>query len=124
LYVVGDTSLIRIAIENLLSNAWKFTSKKAVGQIDFGVESLDGETVFYIKDNGAGFNMEYGSKLFGAFQRLHQAHEFSGTGIGLATVRRIIHRHGGRIWAESQIDQGAKFLFTLPDFKQEKETKW
>ncbi|HYX36589.1 MAG TPA: PAS domain-containing protein [Oligoflexus sp.] len=124
LYVVGDTSLIRIAIENLLSNAWKFTSKKAVGQIDFGAESLDGETVFYIKDNGAGFNMEYGSKLFGAFQRLHQAHEFSGTGIGLATVRRIIHRHGGRIWAESQVDQGAKFLFTLPDFKQEKETKW
>jgi PAS domain S-box-containing protein len=114
LMAVGDSSLLRIALENLLSNAWKFTSKQENARIVFGAERIQGEKVYFVQDNGAGFNMEYGNKLFGAFQRLHQAHEFSGTGIGLATVRRIIHRHGGRIWAESEIGRGAKFSFTLP----------
>jgi PAS domain S-box-containing protein len=114
LMAVGDSSLLRIALENLLSNAWKFTSKQENALIEFGAERIHGEKVYFVQDNGAGFNMEYGNKLFGAFQRLHQAHEFSGTGIGLATVRRIIHRHGGRIWAESEVGRGAKFSFTLP----------
>jgi PAS domain S-box-containing protein len=121
LLAVGDSSLLRIALENLLSNAWKFTGKQENARIVFGAERIQGEKVYFVQDNGAGFNMEYGSKLFGAFQRLHQAHEFSGTGIGLATVRRIIHRHGGRIWAESEVGRGAKFSFTLPTMNTDKE---
>ncbi|WP_218109754.1 GAF domain-containing protein [Oligoflexus tunisiensis] len=121
LFAYGDSSLLRIALENLLSNAWKFTTKQANARIVFGSERIQGELVYFVQDNGAGFNMEYIGKLFGAFQRLHQAHEFSGTGIGLATVRRIIHRHGGRIWAESEVGQGAKFSFTLPPLHHEKE---
>jgi PAS domain S-box-containing protein len=122
LLATGDSSLIRIALENLLSNAWKFTGKQEKARIVFGAERINGEKIYFVEDNGAGFNMQYGSKLFGAFQRLHQAHEFSGTGIGLATVRRIIHRHGGRIWAESEVDRGAKFFFTLPTTHTDKET--
>jgi light-regulated signal transduction histidine kinase (bacteriophytochrome) len=121
LLAFGDSSLLRIALENLLSNAWKFTSKQDDASIVFGAERINGEKVYFVQDNGAGFNMKYGSKLFGAFQRLHQAHEFSGTGIGLATVRRIIHRHGGRIWAESEVGQGARFSFTLATTHTEKE---
>ncbi len=111
---VGDGPLLRVILENLLGNAWKFTSKIENAQIEFGAQIDEKQaTVYFIKDNGAGFNMAYANKLFGAFQRLHGISEFPGTGIGLATVQRIVHRHGGEIWAESIIDQGATFYFTL-----------
>ena len=115
LMVLGDTPLLRIVLDNLLGNAWKFTGKTAQPSIEFGCrQDLDtGEIAFFVRDNGAGFDMAYAHKLFGVFQRLHHAKEFSGTGIGLATVNRIIHRHGGRIWADSQVNQGATFFFTI-----------
>lgn len=109
----GDAKLLRIVLVNLLGNAWKFTGKHTEARIEFGVESQEGKPVYFVRDNGAGFDMNYAEKLFNAFQRLHTASEFPGTGIGLATVQRIIHKHGGRIWAESQIEQGAVFYFTL-----------
>ena len=112
LTVKGDEKLLRIMLENLLSNAWKFTSKKTDALITFD-RMGDRPEVFYIADNGAGFDMRYADKLFGAFQRLHQTSEFPGTGVGLATVQRIILRHGGKIWTEAEIDQGAAFFFTL-----------
>jgi len=108
----GDGDLLAIVMENLLGNAWKYTGKTEHAQIEFGARQMDGQTVFYVSDNGAGFDMRHAGKLFGAFQRLHGA-EFSGTGIGLATVERIVHRHGGKIWAHSEQDKGAKFCFTL-----------
>lgn len=113
IYTVADEHLIRIALENLLSNAWKFTSKKETAQIIFGKNAENGETVYFVKDNGAGFDMQFSDKLFGAFQRLHTIQEFDGTGIGLATVQRIINRHGGKIWAESKNGEGATFYFSL-----------
>jgi len=109
----ADSHLVRIVLENLIGNAWKFTSKKKDARIELGRKIIDDERVFYIKDNGAGFDMEYAGKLFGAFQRLHSVDEFEGTGIGLATVQRIVHRHGGRIWAEAEFEKGAVFYFTL-----------
>ncbi len=113
--VNGDVSLVRVALENLVNNAWKFTAKHASACIEFGVEERpSGETVYFVRDDGAGFDMTYADKLFGAFQRLHTPAEFTGTGIGLATVQRIIHRHGGHIWAEGAVEQGATFYFTLP----------
>jgi PAS domain S-box-containing protein len=109
---VGDERLLRIALENLLGNAWKFTSKCESAEISFG-ENGSGKTEFFVSDNGAGFDMAYADKLFGAFQRLHSTNEFEGTGIGLATVQRIIHRLGGEIRAESKVGEGASFFFTL-----------
>lgn len=111
--VMGDADLLRVVLNNLMSNAWKFTGKRAQAVIQFYDTIYDNEHVYVIKDNGAGFDMRYANKLFGAFQRLHQQTEFEGTGIGLATVQRIIHRHGGRIWAEAALDEGATFYFTL-----------
>ena len=114
----GDKRLLRIILNNLLGNAWKFTSNEAEPRIVFGHEQNNGETSYFVRDNGAGFDMAYVGKLFGAFQRLHTAGEFEGTGIGLATVQRIVHRHGGRVWAEGAVDEGATFYFTLPNFKE------
>ena len=114
LAVNGDERLLVIALENLMNNALKFSEKRSPAKIEFGMKEQDGEKIYFIKDNGAGFNMAYADKLFGAFQRLHRDDEFPGTGIGLATVQRIIHRHGGRIWADAKEDAGAMFSFTLP----------
>jgi light-regulated signal transduction histidine kinase (bacteriophytochrome) len=111
----GDERLITIVLVNLLGNAWKYTAKRAEAQIAFGQQNKGNETVFYIRDNGAGFDMAYADRLFAPFQRLHQNSEFEGTGIGLATVQRIVSRHGGRIWVEAAIDEGATFFFTLGD---------
>jgi light-regulated signal transduction histidine kinase (bacteriophytochrome) len=111
----ADPALMDIVLTNLLGNAWKFTGKRAAARIEFG--SLPGEDppAFFVQDNGAGFDGRYGDKLFGVFQRLHAAHEFEGTGIGLATVQRIVRRHGGRVWAEGEVDRGATFCFTLEE---------
>ena len=109
----GDAALLRIALTNLLGNAWKFTSQRPQARIEFGATVEESGTVYFVRDNGAGFNVHYAAKLFGAFQRLHTAAEFPGTGIGLATVQRVIARHGGRVWAEGTVDQGAVFFFTL-----------
>ena len=114
----GDRRLLRIVLTNLLGNAWKFTSQRTEAQITFGREQQNGETAYFVRDNGAGFDMAYVGKLFGAFQRLHTSGEFEGTGIGLATVQRIVNRHGGRVWAEGKVDQGAAFFFTLPNSKE------
>jgi two-component system, sensor histidine kinase and response regulator len=111
--VTADGQLLRIAVENLLENAWKFTSKTPAARIEFGVTNMAGEPTYFVRDNGAGFDMAYADRLFGPFQRLHPSSEFPGTGIGLATVQRIIHRHGGRVWAEGMPGQGATFHFTI-----------
>ncbi|HEV8311581.1 MAG TPA: ATP-binding protein [Burkholderiaceae bacterium] len=110
----GDPTLLRVVLENLLGNAWKYTSKHADAQIAFERGAYDGRQVFTVRDNGAGFDMRNAARLFGVFQRLHSATDFQGTGIGLASVRRIVRRHGGEIWAESEVGQGASFHFTLP----------
>ena len=112
--VQGDPYLLKVALENLVGNAFKFTGKEAHPRIEFGTAIMDGETACFIRDNGAGFDMAYVGKLFGAFQRLHTTEEFAGTGIGLATVQRIIARHRGQVWAEGEIGKGATFYFTLP----------
>jgi PAS domain S-box-containing protein len=109
----GDRHLFEIMLTNLLDNAWKFTGTRSKVRIEFGRNLWDGRQVFFVRDNGVGFNMDYSAKLFGAFQRLHKQAEFPGTGIGLATVQRIIHRHGGTIWPEAKPDEGATFFFTL-----------
>jgi signal transduction histidine kinase len=113
LRVHGDARLLRIALENLLGNAWKFTGQRKEARIELGM-TTNSAPVYFVRDNGAGFDMAYASKLFAPFQRLHAVEEFPGTGIGLATVQRIINKHGGRIWAESAVDQGTSFFFTLP----------
>jgi PAS domain S-box-containing protein len=109
----GDEQLLRVVLENLLGNAWKYTRKVAKARIQFGFAEYDGEWVYFVRDNGAGFDMEYADRLFKPFHRLHDAKAFPGTGIGLATVQRIIHRHGGRVCGEGEVDRGATFYFTL-----------
>jgi light-regulated signal transduction histidine kinase (bacteriophytochrome) len=111
--VMGDGRLLRIVLENLMGNAVKFTAACKKARIEVGVQRQAGETVYFVKDNGAGFDMAFAGKLFVPFQRLHEQSLFPGTGIGLATVSRIIHRHGGRVWAEAAVDKGAGFFFTL-----------
>jgi light-regulated signal transduction histidine kinase (bacteriophytochrome) len=109
----GDANLLRLALENLLSNAWKFSSKSPYPRIEMGVDQLNGKETYFVRDNGAGFDMKYADKLFTPFQRLHKVSEFPGTGVGLASVQRIIRRHGGEVWAESGVGEGATFYFTL-----------
>lgn len=120
LMVDGDPNLMRIMLENLMENAWKYTGKHSTARIEVGLLSAgkaerDGQSVYFVRDDGAGFDMQFAEKIFGAFQRLHPITEFEGTGIGLATVQRIVNRHGGRIWAEGAPERGATFYFTLPE---------
>lgn len=114
----GDPNLLRVVLENLLGNAWKFSKKRARAKIEFSCDETDGQPTYFVRDNGVGFDMAYADRLFAAFQRLHSDEEFEGNGIGLATVQRILHRHGGRIWANSAVDRGATFYFTLPPTKE------
>jgi hypothetical protein len=110
----GDLALLRVLLENLLSNAWKFTCKQPITRIEFGsMRQADGTIANFVRDNGAGFNMKYADKLFGPFQRFHKHEDFPGTGIGLASVQRIVQRHGGQIWAESIVGEGSTFSFSL-----------
>lgn len=121
LKVCGDPILLRVMLENLLSNAWKYTSKREVAKIEFGaILESGGSPKFYVRDNGAGFNIIYAKKLFRPFQRMHSQAEFPGTGVGLASVQRIVQKHGGQIWAEAAVDRGATFYFTLPVERENK----
>jgi PAS domain S-box-containing protein len=113
LVVEGDATMLAAVLENLISNAWKFTSHRAAAHIDVGVRVTHGQPVYFVRDDGTGFDMAHATKLFAAFQRLHATSEFPGAGIGLATAHRVIRRHQGRIWAESEVDRGATFFFTL-----------
>jgi signal transduction histidine kinase len=117
LVTAGDADLLRIAFENLLGNAWKFSALEPTPRIEVGAERQSGELVLFVRDNGAGFDMAYADQLFGAFQRLHSERDFEGTGIGLATVKRIVNRHGGRVWASAAVGEGASFFVFLPGSK-------
>jgi light-regulated signal transduction histidine kinase (bacteriophytochrome) len=114
----ADARLLRLLLENLIGNAWKFTSRTPNPHIEVGAMRDGARATFFVRDNGAGFDMAYAHQLFGAFQRLHAASEYAGTGIGLATVQRIVHRHGGRVWAEGEVGKGAVFFFTLATGRQ------
>jgi signal transduction histidine kinase len=116
MHVHGDASLLRVVLQNLLSNAWKFTRNQDAPRIEVGVGTLESAPAFYVRDNGVGFDPAKAEKLFRAFQRLHDARDFEGTGVGLATVQRIVHRHGGRVWADANLGNGATFWFTVPDW--------
>jgi light-regulated signal transduction histidine kinase (bacteriophytochrome) len=109
----GDPRLLKVVLENLLNNAWKFTGRREAAHVELGLTQDSGEPAYFVRDNGAGFDMAYSLHLFGAFQRLHKPADYPGTGMGLATVKRIVNRHGGRVWAEGQVDAGATFYFTL-----------
>ena len=113
LFVEGDSQLLNVLLENLLENAWKFTGKSESARIEFGAMDEEGKLIYFIRDNGVGFDMEYAGKLFQPFQRVHAMNEFPGTGIGLATVKRIIERHGGRVWIEAEEGKGTTVYFTL-----------
>jgi signal transduction histidine kinase len=118
----GDARLVRVLLENLIGNAWKYTSRHPTAEITFGRNGSDGEVVFYVRDDGAGFDLAYADKLFRPFQRLHTIEEFEGAGVGLATAQRVVRRHGGRIWADAAPEKGATFYFTLPATEDEPET--
>jgi light-regulated signal transduction histidine kinase (bacteriophytochrome) len=115
LTVVGDSKLLRVVLDNLLRNSWKFTSKHPSARIELGRSAQNGCPVYFVADDGAGFDMDHAKLLFAPFQRLHRQTDFEGTGVGLATVQRIIHRHGGKIWGEGSIEKGATFYFTLSE---------
>jgi light-regulated signal transduction histidine kinase (bacteriophytochrome) len=114
----GDARLVRVALGNLLGNAAKFTRPRAKARIEFGATVVEGTTAYFVRDNGVGFDMTFSGKLFNAFQRLHSPADFEGTGIGLATVHRVVSRHGGRTWATGEVDRGATFYFTLSQQKE------